>query len=118
MPSSAIRTFTDPDAYFAAIRDAHAEGVITGRGNFRAESTAIRLDRLSLQRSAETLPRIAYSAVDPKVFCILFATHPAQQAYISRHTSTASNSRRATSSCSARGHTIGPRPRVNGVPSL
>jgi AraC-like DNA-binding protein len=82
MPDCAVRTFTDPDAYHAAIRDAHAEGVVTGRGNFRAESTAIWLDRLSLQRSKETLPRAVYSAVDPKVFGIVFATFPGQQAYI------------------------------------
>jgi AraC-like DNA-binding protein len=82
MPSSATRTFTDSDAYFAAIRDTHAEGVITGRGNFRAESTVVRLNRLSLQRCVETLPRTAYSAIEPKVFAIAFATHPAQQAYI------------------------------------
>jgi hypothetical protein len=50
MPGSAVRTFTDPDVYQAAIRDAQAEGVITGRGKFRAESTTIGLDRLSLQR--------------------------------------------------------------------
>ena len=82
MPDSAVVTFTDPDAYHAAIRDAHAEGVITGRGNFRAESTAIWLDRLSLQRSKETLPRAVYSAIDPKMFGIVFAISPDQQAYI------------------------------------
>ena len=31
MPFTATRTFTDSDAYFAAIRDTHAEGVITRR---------------------------------------------------------------------------------------
>jgi AraC-like DNA-binding protein len=82
MPFTAARTFTDPDAYFAAIRDTHAEGVITGRGNFRAESTVVRLDRVSLQRSVETLPRTTYTAIDPKVFVIAFVTHPAQQAYV------------------------------------
>ncbi len=82
MPDSAVRTFTDPDIYHAAIRDAHAEGIVTGRGNFRAESTVVRLDRLSLQRSKETLPRTVYSAVDPKVFGLVFATYPDQQAYV------------------------------------
>jgi AraC-like DNA-binding protein len=80
--NSAVRTFTDPDAYHAAIRDAHAEGVVTGRGDFRAESTAIRLDRLSLQRASETLPRVTYSAVDPKQFGFVFVTHPGRQVYI------------------------------------
>jgi AraC-like DNA-binding protein len=82
MPSNLVRSFTDPDAYHAAIRDAHAEGIITGRGTFHAELTRIRLDRLSLHRSEESLPRVAYSAVDPKSFGIAFATHQAQQIHI------------------------------------
>ena len=114
MPGSAVRTYTDPDAYQAAIRDAQAEGVITGRGKFRAESTTIRLDRLSLQRCEETLPRTVYSAVDSKLFGIIFATSPAQQ-----YSSTAWNWRRMRSLCSAgdRRGTIDPRGPVNGAPS-
>jgi AraC-like DNA-binding protein len=82
MPDSAVLTFTDPDAYHAAIRDAQAQGVVTARGNFRADFAAIRLDRLSLQRTKETLPRVTYSAVDPQRLGISFATHPGQQIYI------------------------------------
>jgi len=78
MPSSTVRTFTDPDAYHAAIRDARAEGTITGSGNFGAELTRIRLDRLSLYRAAETLPRVAYSVIEPKLFVTVFATGPGQ----------------------------------------
>jgi AraC-like DNA-binding protein len=85
MPDSAVRTFTDPEAYHAAMRHAQAEGVVTARGNFRAESTTIQLDRLSLQRSKETLPRTVYSAIDPKVFGIVFATCTDQQAYVNGH---------------------------------
>jgi AraC-like DNA-binding protein len=77
-----VRSFADPDAYHAAIRDAHVEGVITGRGDFRAELTRIRLDRLSLQRSAESLARIAYSAIDPKVAGIVFPTAPGPPIYV------------------------------------
>ena len=72
MPSSTIDTFTDPDAYHASIRHAHAEGIVTGRGTFEAELTKIRLDRLSLHRSNETLPRVAYSTVDTRLFLIVF----------------------------------------------
>ena len=82
MFSSVVRTFTDPDAYHAAIRDTHAEGIISGRGKFRAESTTIRLDRLSLQRCEESLPKTAYSAVDPEVLGVIFATSPGQQVHI------------------------------------
>jgi hypothetical protein len=46
--SSTVSTFTDPDAYHAAIRHTHAEGIVTGRGQFRAELTLVRLDRVSL----------------------------------------------------------------------
>jgi hypothetical protein len=41
MPSSTVRTFTDPDAFQAAIRHSHAEGIITGRDQFRAELTLV-----------------------------------------------------------------------------
>src|SRR5690242_5105207 len=83
MPSSTVRTFTDPGAYHTAIRGTEAEGIVTERGNFRVELTNIRLDRLSLQRSEETLSRTAYSAVDPKLFGIAFTTSPGQQTYVS-----------------------------------
>jgi AraC-like DNA-binding protein len=82
MPDSAVRTFTDPDAYHAAIRYTHAEDVVTGRGKFRAESTTIRLDRLSLRRSEENLARTAYSAIDAKMFGIVFGTYPGQQIHV------------------------------------
>ena len=82
MPDIAVRVFTNPDALHAAVRHLQAEGVVTAHGNFRAELTNIRLDRLSLQRSEETLPWVAYSAVDSKVFAIIFATHRDQQIHI------------------------------------
>ena len=82
MSSSAFRTFTDLDAFHAAFRDMRAESVITGRGNFRADFTTIQLDRLSLQEAEETLPRTAYSAVDPRRFAIGFINDPRQQLYV------------------------------------
>jgi hypothetical protein len=52
------------------------EGVVTARGTFGAELTRINFDRLSLCRSEETLPRVAYPALDPKLFeRILVAIH-------------------------------------------
>ena len=82
MPASAVDRFSAPNALHAAIRDTHAEGIVTGRGEFRAELTCVRLDRLSIQRSRKTLPRIAYSTIKPKVLVIIFGTHPGQQTYI------------------------------------
>jgi hypothetical protein len=43
MPSSAVRTFTDPDAYHAAIQNAEVQAA---RGQYRTELTLIRLHRL------------------------------------------------------------------------
>ena len=54
MPSSATRTFTDPEMYFSGIRNLQIDGVITKRGEFRAELTHIDLHRLFMYRSDET----------------------------------------------------------------
>jgi len=78
MPASAVRAFTDPDAYHAALRYVQAQGIVTARGDFRAELTRIDLHLLSMCRGEETLPRIVDSAVDPKWYGIGFATNPSQ----------------------------------------
>src|ERR1700720_3792085 len=74
MPSSAVRTFTDPDAYHAAIQNAEGQGVVTARGEYRTELTLIRLHRLWMQRGAETLPRVMSVEVDGTRSGILLAT--------------------------------------------
>jgi hypothetical protein len=78
MPSSATRTFTDPDRYFAGIRNLQIDGVITKRGEFRAESTRIDLHRLWMHRFDESLPRIMRITPSGKRSLILFATDPYQ----------------------------------------
>jgi hypothetical protein len=84
MPDSSVQTFTDLDAYHAAIRYAQTQGVVTARGKFRAELTRVDLYRLSLLRVAESLPRIVNSALDSTRYAIVFATNPSQPpAYIS-----------------------------------
>ena len=62
MPSSAVRTFSDPDEYAAAIRNSRAEMTVTKPGHFAAKLIQIELHRLWMQRFSETLPRIAHSA--------------------------------------------------------
>ncbi len=79
MPSSAIRTFTDPEMYFDGIRNLQIDGVITKRGEFRAESTCIDLHRLWMHRFDERLPRIMRITPSGKRSLILFATNPGQQ---------------------------------------
>jgi hypothetical protein len=78
MPGSTITTFTDLDAYHASLRDARADGVVTARGNYRAELTRVDLHRLSVHRAEETLSRVANSAIDPRLYAIVFATNPGQ----------------------------------------
>ena len=78
MPSSAVRTFTDPDAYFAGIRNLSINGLVTDRGNFRAETTLIDLHRLQMGRFDEDLPRIMRITPSGARSLILFATNSAQ----------------------------------------
>src|SRR5438445_217870 len=60
MPSSAVRTFTDPYDYASAIRATRAELTVMGRGHFTAKLTRIDLHRLhtAAGRIAEETPEI------------------------------------------------------------
>ena len=78
MPSSAVRIFTDPEVYFAGIRNLQIDGVLTKRGEFRAETTRIDLHRLWMHRLDESLPRIMRVTPSGKRSLILFATDPYQ----------------------------------------
>jgi AraC-like DNA-binding protein len=76
MPSSAVRTFTDPDDYAACIRNSTAEMTITGRGVFNAKLTRIDLHRLWMQHFADNLPRVAHTASRSERVSITFRTQP------------------------------------------
>jgi AraC-like DNA-binding protein len=76
MPSSAVRTFTDPDEYGAAIRATNAELTVTGRGQFTAKLIRIDLHRLWVQRAFDNLPRIAYTTNIAGRAPVSFRTHP------------------------------------------
>ena len=76
MPSSAVRTFADPDDYAAAIRASRAELTVTGRGHFTANHTRIDLHRLWMQRFSDNLPRIVHSAIFAGRAIISFRTQP------------------------------------------
>jgi hypothetical protein len=78
MPDSAVMTFTEPDAFHAAIRTAEVKGVVTARGHYRAELTRIELHRLWMQRGVEGLPRVMnVRRRDPRV-SVFFMTEPEQ----------------------------------------
>src|SRR5260370_42512365 len=78
MPSSAVRAFTDPDAYYAGIRARRVEGVGTARGNFHAEVTGIDFERLLMQRAHENLPRVLLIWARPGRMAVIFASGQAQ----------------------------------------
>src|SRR6266446_8658180 len=59
MPSSAVHTFTGPDACHANIRRAQVvQGVVTTRGEYRSELTRTDLHQLWMQRGDENLARV------------------------------------------------------------
>jgi hypothetical protein len=62
MPSSVVRTFSDPDAYAESIRGTKAEITVIGRGQFAAKLVSIDLHRLRMQRVSDNLPRVVHSA--------------------------------------------------------
>src|SRR5215472_9211825 len=76
MPSSAVRTFTEPDAYFGGIRNLRVDGVVTRRGKFHAEATRIDLHRIWMHRFDEKLPRIMRVTPSGARSLILFSTDP------------------------------------------
>jgi AraC-like DNA-binding protein len=76
MPSSAVRTFSDPDEYAAAIRQGTYELTVTKRGHFAAKLTRIDLHRLWMQRFFDNLPRISHIAGWGGRAVIAFRTQP------------------------------------------
>lgn len=62
MPSSAVRTFSDPDEYAASIRQGTYDLTITERGQFAAKLVRIDLHRLWMQRFSENLSRVSHVA--------------------------------------------------------
>jgi AraC family ethanolamine operon transcriptional activator len=59
MPSSAVRTFSDPDQYAASIRQGTVDLTITERGQFKAKLVRIDLCHLWMQRLRLNLSQIS-----------------------------------------------------------
>jgi hypothetical protein len=76
MLSSAVRTFTDPEDFAAAIRAWAVDLTITGRGRFAAKIIRIDLQHLWMQRLSDSLAQIAHSErADGRVY-LAFQTRP------------------------------------------
>jgi len=76
MPSSAVRTFTDPDEYAAVIRQGTVEPTTTGHGQFTAKLTRIDLHRLWMQRFEQNLSQILHVDGWGGRVSFTFRTHP------------------------------------------
>ena len=76
MPSSAVRTFSNPDDYAAAIRQGTYELTVTERGHFTAKLTRIDLDWLWMQRFSDNLSRISHISGWGGRAVIAFRTEP------------------------------------------
>jgi AraC-like DNA-binding protein len=76
LPSSSVRTFTDPAELGAAIRAAKIEVTTTGRGVFSGKIIRIDLHRLWMQRIFDNLPRVARAAASPARAIISFPSTP------------------------------------------
>ena len=81
MPSSSVRTFTDPDEYAAASRPARLRLTLTQRGLFSAKFTRIDLHSLWMQRFSDNLARIAHSDIPNDITTISFLTQPGSRIY-------------------------------------
>jgi len=76
MPSSSVRTFTDPAEFGAAIRAGQIEVTTTGRGVFSGKIIRMDLHRLWMQRFSDNLPRVARIASSPARAIISFPSTP------------------------------------------
>jgi len=77
MPSSTVRTFTDPNDYATSVRGGTVKLTVAERGQFSAKLTRIDLHRLWMQRFSEDLARIvdATSLTSGRIY-LSFRTRP------------------------------------------
>jgi hypothetical protein len=77
MLSSAVRSFSDPDAYGAAVRAPNLELVANGKADFSAKLISVGLRRLWMQRSTANAGGIACGSMLPGRAGIMFSLPPA-----------------------------------------
>jgi AraC-like DNA-binding protein len=78
MNANQSTTFDDRDLYQQSVRAVNAELTIPGKGTFKSELTQVTLPRVWMQRSRETLPRIAWINGRVARTPIYFLTSPNQ----------------------------------------
>jgi AraC-like DNA-binding protein len=82
MASSSYRTFADPEAFWPAIRARQVQGVVTARGQFRAELTRVDFDRLLMQRVSENLARVLDASIHAERVGLVFLPDQGQSVKI------------------------------------
>src|SRR6185437_8955678 len=75
MAQSGTATFANPDDYGAAIGAASVKLIVTGRGDFNARLSWLKLDHLLLLQGRENLPRIGFFSFSPKQAVVSFPTN-------------------------------------------
>lgn len=76
---SRVLSFTDPDEFQARVQATQTEVLTSGRGQFRADLTQLRFERLWMQRGRDSLPRIARATIDPNRTAVMFSTDSEQR---------------------------------------
>jgi AraC-like DNA-binding protein len=80
MTAGTFRTFSDPEAFYPAIRARRVDGVVTERGQFQADLTRVDFRRLLMQRANEHLARVWNVETTPQRASFIFATDQGQSA--------------------------------------
>lgn len=80
MPSSGMRTFTDPDDYAASYR-ADVELTVTRRGQFTAKAGRVEFHRLWIYWSSGNLPQTARAAQTTGRALVQFLTGPGRSVF-------------------------------------
>jgi AraC-like DNA-binding protein len=73
MTNSGTATFTNPEEYQAGFGGTSVKLVLTGRGDFKARLTWVKLRHINLLRAHENLARIAFVSLPPTRAFISFA---------------------------------------------
>jgi len=76
MPSSSVRSFTNPDDYATALRQGTIGLTVTERGRFRAKLCQINFHHLWMQRLSEELARTSHVDGTGGRTIIVFRTQP------------------------------------------